>query len=119
MGIVLLVGTVGAGVAGVAASTRGGDALPEACTLPGPVPCSVSGDPNCTQYGAACDTNVLECVCPGGDLGTDLGNDDLAGRDLAPTPSGDGGGTGGTPPVGGGMTSPPKSAGCSFVPGSR
>jgi hypothetical protein len=110
---VVVAGSVGAGVA---ASTHTGDARPEqACVLPGPVPCS--DDFPCTPYAAVCDTQQGQCVCVGGgDLGTDLGARDLGG-DLGPTP-GDAGATAGTPPAGGGMTSPPKSSGCSYVPGA-
>jgi len=115
IGALVLAGSVGVGVASSAG--RGGDAHPQACVLPGPVPCSVAGDPDCTQYGAICDTAASQCACVSTDLGSDLGPMDLAGADLPPSEI-DGGATAGTPPAGGGMTSPPKSAGCSFVPGS-
>lgn len=111
----LVVASIGAGVA---ASTRApGAAAPAAtCTLPGTIPCQT--DPECVSYDAVCDTQAGVCVCTPGDLGADLGAADLGGRDLAGADLlGATVGAGG-PPVGGGMTSTPRS-GCSFVPGAR
>jgi hypothetical protein len=114
VGFVVVAGSVGVGVA---ASTGERAAWPNACVLPGPVGCTGTGDPSCSAYGAVCDPQSFQCVCAGLDLGTDLGSTDLAGADLAPPAPSDGGASAGTPPVGGGMTSPARN-GCSFVPGS-
>jgi hypothetical protein len=114
----LVVGSVGAGFAGSSSAT------PQAtCSVPGQIPCSAQpGDQTCDAYGAVCDPNQFLCVCAATtDLGSDLGPVDLAGSDFAPSAdlSGTGGSAAGGGSVGGGMVSPPKSAGCSFVPGSR
>jgi hypothetical protein len=108
-------GSIGAAVG---ASTR--EAVPAVtCSLPGTVPCLT--DPECTAYGATCDTQAGACVCATTDLGSDLGASDLGGAELG---NDDGGGAGGGSGVGGfigggGMTGPPKSGtGCSFAPGS-
>ena len=116
--LVALFVVVASSGAGVAASTRApGAAAPAAtCTLPGTIPCQ--NDFDCVGFEAVCDTVAGFCVCTPGDLGTDLGaadlaTVDLAGADLLGASVGAGG-----PPVGGGMTSTPRS-GCSVVPGAR
>jgi hypothetical protein len=93
------------------------------CMLPGMVSCLT--DPECSAFGAICDVSAGVCTCPSIDAGSgDGGNLDGGGG----VGGGGGGGTGGTggggtvsgtgPRVGGGMSGPPKSGGCSFVPGS-
>ena len=125
LGLVAAVGSLGAGVVASAhardgAPPAGSAAAPaDTCSLPGTVPCNVDFD--CAAFDAVCDTVAMACVCAVADLGTtDLGlAADLATPDLALT--GDGGGgssSAGGPASGGGMVAPPKSAGCSFVPGS-
>ena len=112
--IVLFVvaGSIGVGV-GVGARARA--AQPEvACALPGMVFCST--DQECVGFGATCDTTAQSCVCLSTDGGGDLGGGDLGAVDLATPPANHLGGAGST--VGGGMSGPPKSSGCSFVPGS-
>jgi hypothetical protein len=116
MALGLVVASIGAAAGvGVAASSRA--ELPAAtCTLPGTIPCTV--DSECVAYDAICDTQANQCVCALGDLGGDLGSDlgDLGSRDLAGADLTAGSVSTGVPPVGGGMTTPPRS-GCSFVPG--
>ncbi len=111
--LVLVVGSLGAGVA---ASTRAPQPA-ATCNLPGTVVCGMS-DSLCTPYGAICDTVQGVCVCASTDLGTDLGPvGDLGAADFATGDAGSSGGAGTGPVIGGGMTGPARS-GCSFVPGS-
>ncbi|MGZ3428441.1 MAG: hypothetical protein ACXVCV_17435 [Polyangia bacterium] len=93
------------------------------CMLPGMVPCL--SDPECSAFGATCDVPAGACACPSIDAGAgDGGNRDAGGGGTADFGGGGGGGGGSTvgsgtgPRVGGGMSGPPKSVGCSFVPGS-
>jgi hypothetical protein len=117
--LVVLLVAVASLLFGAVGSVRA--AQPEAtCMLPGVVvPCLT--DVECEVYGATCDVTMGACVCAPGDGGSsgDLGGSaDLGGgsNDLGTSPGGNLGGTG--PHIGGGMTGPPRSAGCSFVPGS-
>ena len=118
IGLVVAVGSIGAGVV-AAADAAGRAALPAAaCSLPGAIPCTV--DSECVAYDAVCDSQAMICVCAVADLGTDLGAAaDLATTDLSPVGDGGGGSSSAGPFTGGGMVGPPKSAGCSFVPGSQ
>ena len=93
-----------------------GPARPNAtCMLPAQVGCL--DDSTCTPFGAICDVLAGACICSLLDLGVDAGGvTDAAVNDGSsmPTPSTPGG-TGSL--VGGGMSGPAKSSGCSFAPG--
>ena len=113
--IALLV--VGLCVTGIVAVARAVGADTTTCSLPSGIPVACLGDADCAPYGAVCDLTQGFCVCSAVDGGAaDGGGGTVVDAAVAPPPAGGSSNGGSEPSQGGGMTAPPRTGGCSFVP---
>jgi hypothetical protein len=109
-----LLGLGGALLSGRAAQAVDGGS----CDLPGggnPITCVT--DPECAPYGAICDPASMVCICGATDAGVVTDAATSADMTVQPPPGMQGGaapGSGG----GSGPLLPPRTSGCSFVPGT-